>query len=138
MQSYRITARYFDSKTDSKDEIDYSLKALAIAEEKYPSIVPSIYNLLTSAYNDLGNYGEAFKYLRKAKMLIEKSGNDPTAGNIYLQFADAFDKLSQSGSLIHYANLWNEYLVKHPNPAPQRLFLSLMGLNPINTIFCQS
>jgi len=127
MGSYRATGFYFDYKTDSKDEIDYSLRALAIAEKKYPSEVPGIYNSLGSAYIDLENYQEALKYLRKARMLIESSGNDRTQGNNYFQFADAFNKLNRPDSTLHYANLGNEYLVKHPNPIRQRMLLSLIG-----------
>jgi tetratricopeptide (TPR) repeat protein len=125
--SYFRTALYFDSKTDTKDEINYCLKALTIAEKKCPSMMPRIYNVLGSAYIDLENYEDGLKYLRKAKMLIESSGHEPPTGNIYFQFALVFNKLHQADSVLHYAHVGSEYLVKHPNPGLQRNLLSLMG-----------
>lgn len=48
MESYYSAGVYHDLKSDSKQEIEYLLKALLIAERSYASTIPKIYSMLGS------------------------------------------------------------------------------------------
>ena len=124
--SYRITARHLDYKTDSKEEIEYLLKALALAEKKYQSILPSIYDYMGSAYSDLHNYEEALVYLQKARSLQEQ-GYAPQRllANICYQLANAFYYLGKPDSTLHYAQLANELYMKYSSHEHQKILWSL-------------
>lgn len=47
MESY-YSAGVYELKSDSKQEIEYLLKALLIAERSYASTIPKIYSMLGS------------------------------------------------------------------------------------------
>ncbi|HUS00496.1 MAG TPA: hypothetical protein VMY77_02145 [Chitinophagaceae bacterium] len=114
--SYFETSIFMDYKTDSKEQINYLLKGLKIAEQKYPSLIYKFYNGLGSAYNDLQDYKQALYYLNKTENLLIKI-NDPNISRSYLYhlFALAFNNLDKTDSALHYANKANEELIKHPD-----------------------
>jgi tetratricopeptide (TPR) repeat protein len=127
MASYFVMAGYCDHKTDSKEEIEYALKALAIAENKFPASIFRAYYWLGAAYIDLRNYGTALTYLRKGLFLFKPSELNLTPRGLYLQFALAFDYLGQPDSVLHYAQLYNEYLIKHRDRQNEKDLLRLEG-----------
>ena len=114
--SYYETSIFLDYKSDSKEQINYLLKGLKIAEQKYPSIIYKFYNGLGSAYYDLQDYKQALNYLYKAENLLIKI-NDPAISRSYLYhlFALAYNNLDKMDSALHYANKANEDLLKHPD-----------------------
>jgi tetratricopeptide (TPR) repeat protein len=114
MRSYLETAHYSDWKTDSKEEIEYTLKALVIAEKKYPSVIPHINTLLASAYNDLHNFEKAAEHCRKALELLDANGDGrpENRANTYFQLAYAYYYLGKMDSSLHYGQLSNELYLK--------------------------
>ena len=114
--SYYETSIFLDYKSDSKEQINYLLKALKIAEQKYPSLIYKIYTGLGSAYNDLQDYKVALDYLQKSENLVGKT-NDLTIRRAYLYylFALAYNNLGKPDSALHYANKAHEDLIKHPD-----------------------
>ena len=123
--SYSIMTTYLDFKTESKQEIEYALKALRIAEAKYPSLLPSAFIQLAAPYADLENYSEALKYLRKAQQLLPL--NDPTNssnGSLYFQFSLCFRATGQYDSALYYIQRRTEWDLKNASPG-RRLFTSV-------------
>jgi hypothetical protein len=127
MEAYDAFGTVFFLKSDTKEAIDYTLKALAIAEKKYPSKARVLYKMLSYSYNDIDNPSEALRYARKSKMLIEYS-DDPNWSlmTIYQNFSDAFFNLHQPDSALHYARIGME-MAANDEFLFQRPFLSLMG-----------
>jgi len=126
MVSYKATARYLGWKTDSKEELEYNLKALAIAEKKYPSIIPAIYSGMGSTYNDLRNYDKALFYLRKALSLMDEKGIvGKVRGNMYYQIAYAFNYSGKPDSTLRYAQLADEIYMKYPTDKFQKFIWPL-------------
>ena len=126
MLAYMTTSRHLDWKTDTKEEIEYQIKALEIAEKKYPSAIPKNLNGLSSAYNDLQNYQQALNYARKALSVIKEKGY-PAIANIYYQLGYAFYYLKQPDSALHYLQLANELYLKNPSPVHQKNVWALTG-----------
>jgi len=116
MLSYFAKRTYCDYKTDSKEEIECTLKALAIAEKKFPRSIPRAYLGLGSAYIDVHDYDLALSYLRNALSIIQNKrlGQDSVINAIHAQLAIAFDFLEKPDSILHYEQLVNEFLIKHP------------------------
>ena len=114
--SYYETSIFLDYKSDSKEQINYLLKALKIAEQKYPSLIYKIYTGLGSAYNDLQDYKVALYYLKKSENFYNKL-NDVTIKKSYLYylFALAYNNLGKTDSALHYANKAQEDLIIHPD-----------------------
>jgi tetratricopeptide (TPR) repeat protein len=127
MASYFVMALYCDHKTDSKEEIEYALKAMAIAENKFPTSIFRAYYWLGAAYIDLHNYGTALTYLRKGLHLFKPNELILNPRGFYLQFALVYDYLDQPDSVLHYAQLYNEFLIKHPDPQSEKHLWRLEG-----------
>lgn len=128
-RSYIDYSIFLDYKTDSKEEINYLFKALAIAGKKYPSLVSAIYTNLGSAYSDLKNYDLALVYLRKAQNLLLKSKELTPNSRSYLDylFALSYYQVNKLDSALHYAFLTNEELIKHPDKERMTAVLALTG-----------
>lgn len=129
MESYRAMAGYLDLRSDSKQQIEYLLKALPIAENGYPSAVPKIYTGLGSAYSDLRNFDQALKYLRKAKELTngEEKNMLDWIDNIHAEMMIAFLEMGKADSALHYAQRCNEYLIKHRSYEKEKALSAWMG-----------
>jgi tetratricopeptide (TPR) repeat protein len=120
-------SEYFNLKADAKEAITYGLKAVEAGEKKkYPEL-QFCYQMLSIAYNDIDNPREALKYARQVKMLIDTYGNDVTQGDIYNQFADAFNKLHQPDSVLYYANIGMVQMSKHTKSHPKRQLMVFLG-----------
>jgi len=122
MTSYMTTNLYLDWKTDSKEAIEYTLKALAIAEQKYPSIIPYLNNALAAAYNDLHNFDKAVEYCKKALKGFDATEDDrpENRANTYFQLAHAYYNLGKIDSSLHYGQLSNELYPKSHAPEMQK------------------
>jgi tetratricopeptide (TPR) repeat protein len=114
MIAYLSVAFYLDYKTDSKPEIEYSLKALRIAEEKYPKFKSWLYSGLGSAYHDIPDYKAAIKYLSMA-LALYKADSSTSAGaysNLYLHFSMSYLGLGQVDSAFYFLQLATPYAFK--------------------------
>lgn len=129
MESYRAVAGYLDLRSDSKQQIEYLLKALPIAERSYAPAVPKIYAGLGSAYSDLRNFDQALNYLRKAKELMNRDRENKLdwLDNIHAEMMIAFIKMGKADSALHYAQRCNEYLFKHRNYQTEKALSAWMG-----------
>jgi NADH:ubiquinone oxidoreductase subunit 3 (subunit A) len=129
MLSHTTMARHLDYKADSKEELEYVLKALAIAQEKYPSNLPHMYGSLASANNDLRNFGKAIRYAQEALIMIDKQGSG-TPGkkmNLYWQLGYAYNSLNRPDSVLYYAQLGLEYYIKQPNTPNNATMIKLFS-----------
>src|SRR5436190_14753231 len=111
MIAYLSVAFYLDYKTDSKPEIEYSLKALRIAEEKYPKFKSWLYSGFGSAYHDIPDYKAAIKYLSMA-LALYKADSSTSAGaysNLYLHFSMSYLGLGQVDSAFYFLQLATPY-----------------------------
>ncbi len=112
MAAYMAVSFYLDYKTDSKPEIEYDLKALRIAEEKYPDRKSWLYTSLASAYEDIPDYKAAVKYLSMAFALC-KADSLTSAGSyswLYLHFTMSYLGLGQVDSAFYFLQLATPYV----------------------------
>ncbi len=114
MVSYMAVAFYLDNKTDTKPEIEYFLKALRIAEEKYPNSKKFLYWGLAAAYRDIPDYKAAIKYLSMALALYKANSSTSASsyGNLYLFFSASYLDLGQVDSAFYFVQLATPYVFK--------------------------
>ena len=119
MLSHNTMARHLDYKADSKEQLEYVLKALDIAEKKYPSTLPYLYGSMASANNDLRNFGKAKQYAQEALIMMDRQGwgTPERKANLYWQLGYAYTFLNRPDSALYYAQLGLEYYIKQPNTA---------------------
>ena len=117
MASHIAMARHLDYKADSKEEIEYVLKALAIAQKKYPSTLPYLYGSMASANNDLRNFSKSIRYAQEALTMLDTQGRGKPErkGNLYWQLGYAYNCLNRPDSALYYAQLGLEYYIKQSN-----------------------
>ena len=123
MRSYQAMSVYLDFRTDSRQTIEYLLKALRIAEKKFSSNTPVIFIGLASANNDLENYRESLKYLRKADQILKSdldSTNSWSIGGMYFQYAIAFLGAGELDSALHYVQKGEHWFLSKPYPMMQK------------------
>lgn len=114
MEAYMAIAFYLDYKTDSKPEIEYYLKALRIAEEKYPYLKSWLYGSLGSAYHDIPDYKASIKYMSMA-LALYKADSSTSASSysyLYLHFTMSYLDLGQVDSAFYFLQLATPYVFK--------------------------
>ncbi len=114
MHAYMAVGFYLDYKTDSKPEIEYKLKALRIAEEKYPYLKSWLYGSLASAYQDIPDYKASVKYLSMALALYkaDSSTSADSYSGLYLHFTMSYLGLGQVDSAFYFLQLATPYVFK--------------------------
>jgi tetratricopeptide (TPR) repeat protein len=127
MRSYMAMAVYFDYRTEPAQTIAYQLKALRIAEEKFPADISRAYQGIGAAYIDLNDYTRALANLRKSLQLAHDKAGRQGAG-IYMQLSRVFVYTGQYDSALIYANRSNEWCLANPGTALPRIVSGLLGV----------
>ncbi|GAB4092764.1 hypothetical protein GCM10028786_16910 [Flaviaesturariibacter terrae] len=112
--SYTSAALYLDYRTDSRQEMEYLLKALRIAEAKFPTWINNLELGLASMYIDLKNYGESLRYLRRVRSRITTNG--PAYTMVQYFTAINYQYLHQLDSARYYAQPCFDVMQKQGNP----------------------
>ncbi|TCZ74895.1 hypothetical protein [Flaviaesturariibacter aridisoli] len=114
MISYCSAAGYFDWRTESRPEMEYLLKALRIAEAKYPTQITGIELGLASMYIDLKNYRESLRYLQRVRARI--SSKDPAFTSVQYFTAIVYQYTRQLDSALYYAQPCFDLMQKNRDP----------------------
>ena len=127
MLSYEALTTFYDFRNDARLVIEYGLKALHLAESRYPSARAGNYVAVGAGYVDLKNYPEALRYFRKALAEVAAGRSSYVYGGALVQLTIAFTEAGPVDSALHYAQRANEWYLAHPDVLNRRMISTCTG-----------
>jgi two-component system NtrC family sensor kinase len=101
--------------------LEMQFKALQIAEKNHlPAEAARPLSFISSVYFALGNYPKALSYFRQSLVIAEANNNYPQVRTIKMNMGNAFEKMSQLDSALHYEQQAYREMLRAGN-----------GINPI-------